>query len=373
MYLCARNSEKRYSMKIKLIILSLFVSISAFAQQEADSSNHLEMQTIFRLDGCFGQWNNDGPLTRIISPSNSELYTILDGNLTDRIALFGSFHWLNSDPASLYRNSFRADCCTWVDILTLTYTFDNDMYITAGKDFMAVGGFEQDPSASMMYYDLSSNNWNMMQVYQYGGRIGFTSGEDNCQDTFIQIIGSPFSGKIWENGLMTATLGWNGKVTSGWRTMYSATMMQTGGEQDIFMLSLGNKWTSGPFEFTLDLMPRAYGLNNFFNQELTSVTDIRWSFPKIDVFFKGGWEFCHNDTNMFASNDPEASWNIEGSIVADHIYKDRDYVFGGVGLEYFPLKERNLRLTLFGTTNNYCHGGGAIVASIRYSLHSLLY
>lgn len=357
-----------------LLSIALYFSISASAQSTGDTANHLTMQTIFRLDGSFEQWNNDGPLTRTVSPSNSELYTILDGNLTDRITLFGSFHWLNSDPASLYRNSFRADSGNWVDILTLTYTFDNRMYLTAGKDFMAVGGFEQDPSSSMVYYDLASNNWNLMQVYQYGGRIGFTAGDDDSlQDCFVQIIGSPFSGRVWEDGLMTATLGWNGTAGSGWKTMYSATMIQTGGDKDIFMISLGNKWTSGPFAFTLDAMTRSYGLQDHFNQEFTSVTDIRWSFPKLDIFFKGGWEFCHNDENMFASNDTDASWNISGSIVADHIYKDRDYAFGGLGLEYFPLKDRNLRLTLFGATNNYCNGGGAIVASIRYSLESLLY
>lgn len=356
-----------------LFCLSFFSAISAFSQSAGDEDNHLLMQTIFRLDGSFEQWNNGGSLTRTVSPSNSGLYTILDGNLTDNLSTFCSFHWLNSDPASLYKGSFRSDVGNWVDILTFTYSFPNSMYVTAGKDFMAVGGFEQDPSSSMVYYDLATNNWNMMQVYFYGGRIGYTFGEDGCQDSFLQIIGSPFSEKIWENGLMTATLGWNGRVTSNWRTMYSATMMQAGGEQDIYMLSLGNEWTAGPFIFTLDVMPRAYGLKNFFNQEFSSVTDLRWTSPKLDVFFKGGWEFCHNDENMFSSNDPTSSWNIEGSIVADHIYKDKDYLFGGIGVEYFPLKDRNLRLTLFGAANNYCNGGGAIVASVRYSLHTLFY
>jgi len=364
-------------MKRKLIFIciSLFASFSAFAQSET-TGNHLLMKNIFRLDGSFEQWDDNGNRERTVSPSNSLLYTILDGDLSDNIYVYGSFHWLNSSFKDLYNSTGSCGVSNWLDILTFTYSFKNNMYITVGKDFLAAGGFEQDPSSSLVYYDVASNNWNMMPVYMYGGRIGYRFGEDGCQDGFVQIIESPFKDRIFENGLVTATLGWNGWVIPDvWKTMYSATLMQTGDchEKDIYMLSLGNQWTAGDFCFTLDLMPRGYGLNNFFNQEFTSVTDIRYSSKKTDIFFKGGWEFCHNDENMFGSNDPLASWNMGGSICADHIYKDKDYIFGALGVEYFPLKDRNLRLSLLATTNNYCVGGGAIVASIRYCLDTFLY
>lgn len=358
--------------KLVLFLLSIFTSFSVSAQVDS-SANHLKMSTIFRLDGSFSQWRDAGVRQRSFSPSNSLLCTILDGDLTDNLNLFGSFRWLSPSTESLYRNTFDCGASNWLEIFLLTYTFGNNVYLSAGKDYLAVGGFEQDPSASLVYYDVASNNWNTMPVYMYGGRIGYRFGTDESQDVFLQVIESPFKEKIFSNGLIIANVGWIGTVCPGWKTMYSATMMQTDGDKDIYMISLGNSFKAGDFMMTLDIMPRAYGLKNFFGQEFTSVADIRYSFPKIDTFFKGGWEFCHNDRNMFGTNSPEASWNIEGTICPDHIRKERDYLFGSVGIEYFPLANRNLRLTLLATTNNYCNGGGAILASVRYCLDTIVF
>lgn len=361
---------KRLIAASAAVLLSAFPLISQTVSETTEATEEeetgLTLSLIPRLDGSILNYNQpEGNITSW-TLGNSILYSILDGNITDNLSVYACFHLLAPDPSWLYTNTFHSDECSWLDMLSLTYSLGN-FDISLGKENLAFGGFEQDADICDPYLDLSTNSWHSIQSFLWGGRLAYNFGEE--QNIFFQGLASPFSVYPFQDKLFCATVGWNGCI-GNYETMWSFGNMKTGDEnpdyENLKLLSLGNRLTLGNVVTTLDVNFRAFSLNSLFSEEMSSLLDVRYCFPKVEIFAKGGWEYCHKEHfNYFAYDEEDATWNIDGTIVPNYIYDYKDYLFAGLGVEYYPLADRSLKLHLVGAANNY-NNAKSITAGITY-------
>lgn len=374
--------------KIYLAALSAALFIIPFAShaqesEREDEGNHMTVTISPRLEGNMGRWESDGDVNKNRSLQSSMLYMIMDGNITDNLSLYGAFQLLNPDPKGLYGKDylFTPQYVNFLNMLMLTYSI-GPVDISFGKDALAFGGWEQDPSLVDTYWDIYSNNWNLVQPYLWGGRLTFNIGD---QAPFIQIVDSPMKERVFGKGGMCWFGGWDGYFFEGWDTKWSFGLMQTPEDGAMKILSLGNRWSVGDFTVSLDYMARSFNFNTLFNDEMTMVAELRYSFPKVDLFSKCGWEFYHgeNDFGYFTVTDEEG--NVDGeiipygnssligpTIVPNAIgpnlgtLKSGDYLFASLGAEIYPLKNRDLRIHLIGAMNNY-HKACSVTAGVTYN------
>ena len=352
----------------KLIAATIALALSAQAipafaagqdDDTAEEENGLTLSIIPRLDFSKMQWKYGEETTNKFNSSslgNTMLYTILDGNITDNLSIYACFHLLDKETGWLYHNTFRSDECSWLDMFSLTYSLGN-FDISLGKENLAFGGFEQDADICYPYLDLCSSSWHSIQSFLWGGRLGYNLDDDN--NVFLQCVASPMSEYPFQDKLFCATLGWNGAVGND-ETMWSFGVMRTGDEykeyRNLWMLSLGDRYTAGDFTATFDINFRAFNPVTLFQEEMTSLLELRYSFNIFDVFAKGGWEASRADSfNYFGTTEINGGWNVPGTIVPQFIWSGRDYIFGGLGIECYPLADRSLRLHLVGAVNNYAN------------------
>lgn len=347
-----------------LLCFQINVSAQTAAAVEAeDDENHVTVSLIPRIEGNWQHFKTEDP-KNVFGLANSALFSEIDGNFTDNLAVYGQFMLMDTDPASLYGNSFRPDECTWVRMLMLTYSLGN-FDLSLGKDALAFGGFEKAEDEYNGYLDSYTTSWHQIQPFLWGGKLGYNIDENN--NVFFQALNSPIvldeeKPYAFQNGIMTYSVGWNGLMSENWETMWSLTHMQTGDKVNYKMISIGNRWTAGDWQITLDLEARAQGAATVVNNEMTTVGQVRYIGGNFEAFAKGGWEFCHQtEKNYFAYED---SRFIDGLIVPDILTPSKDYVFGALGLEYFPLADHSLRLHTVATANNF--GAFSLNAGLTY-------
>ncbi|MBQ7576298.1 MAG: hypothetical protein IJT26_07185 [Bacteroidales bacterium] len=367
------------------LLLVPFVSRAQAAEVDEEEGNHMTVTIAPRLEGNYGRWEADNQPGTNRSLGSSMLYMIMDGNITDNLSLYGAFQLLNPDPAGLYGKDddgvsvlFNPQYVNFLNMLMLTYSIGN-VDISLGKDALAFGGFEQDPAIVDTYWDIYSNNWNLVQPYLWGGRITWNIGD---QAPFFQIVDSPMKERVFGKGGMCFFGGWNGQFYDGWETMWSFGGMQTPEDGTMKILSLGNRWTSGNLVLTLDYMARSFDIKTLFNDEMTLTGEIRYTFPKIDLFSKCGWEFVRGEGGSYFAIGGD-DWYIpyggtnSKSLVMPTIVPDcigaefggipdkGDYLFASLGAEIYPLKTRDLRIHVIGAMNNY-NKSMSLTAGVTY-------
>ncbi|MBR5056848.1 MAG: hypothetical protein IKX03_06600 [Bacteroidales bacterium] len=360
------------SLLIAALSAALFIiPFNSFAQavEEEDEGNHMAVTIAPRLEGNIGAWTSDNQTYYQTSLASSMLYMILDGNFTDNLSLYGAIQLLNPNPAGLYGKEviFNPQYQSFVNVLLLTYSL-GPVDISFGKDALAFGGFEQEPDIIDTYWDVSSNSWYMIQPYLWGGRVTLNLGD---QAPFFQIVDSPLKDRTFGPGGFCFFGGWDGQFFDAWQTKWSFGLMQTPEDGNIKILSLGNRWHFGDVQLTLDYQARSFDLSTLFNDEMTLVGDLRYCFPKIDVFSKFGWEFYHGSDESGYFTDFECpTWNIPQTILPNYLgpkgtFARGDYLFGSLGAEWYPLSDRRLRIHVIAAANNY-YRACSLTAGVTY-------
>ena len=251
--------------------------ITTTANEEEEDTG-LSLTVIPRLDGSAQTWKNIEKPFGSYSLGNTMLYTILDGNVTDNLSVYACFHLLDKETGWLYHNTFHSDECSWLDMFSLTYSLGN-FDLSLGKENIAFGGFEQDDDICTPHLDLCSNSWHTIQSFQWGGRLGYNfEDHGNPQNVFFQIVSSPTSEMPFQDKLFCTTIGWNGNVGND-ETMWSLGVMRTGEEdasmKNLWMLTLGDRYTCGNFSWTWDLSFRSFAFSEIFRQECTNIMELR--------------------------------------------------------------------------------------------------
>ena len=182
--------------RLFVLFAFLLVSCAVFAQDDEPQSEgtllivpRLDLDPAYTVDG----WSFD--------LGSTSLYTLLEGNLTRNLSFSICNHWFAfntgfDDAVALYENTWRAYECNWVDWANLTYKMGN-FFISAGKDYMRVANFEIEEFDYDSHWQMNSFLWNNFQVYQWGGRIGWQSEDEDLtlslQATTDPLMYRPFN------------------------------------------------------------------------------------------------------------------------------------------------------------------------------------
>ena len=225
-------------------------------------------------------------------------------------------------------NSLYNDYGLGINWLTLTY--ENENYsLTAGKDALLVGSFEYIAYDIDSYYDMNSYFYNSIDCWQWGVSGSWYPTEEHS--ITLQIAASPFSyGKA---GLFAYNLGWMGTMGE-FESNWTVNLWETTGSS-VKAINLGNRFTHGLFRCDLDLMTRATNISKLFLTDFTLILA-----PSFDLDDWG---------RAFA----KVGWDCSSRNLTYDLAFGGDYVFYGIGFEYFPLhKNKNVRLHTVWTANN---------------------
>ncbi len=348
-------------MKRTLLLLAVALCyFSASAQEvESGSNNMPELTIVPRFD--VNPYIPIGKGESSVDFGNSSLYTLFEGGIGEHFSYSMCNHWLSTDPASLYRNSFRSDDVNWLDWLTLTYSTGGFSF-TLGKDMLSIGGYELDAYDVDSHYNISSTIWHNLAIYQWGGKVEYTTPSESSTVAF-QFATSPFGERPFASKLFAYSLYWTGGYGC-WSPIWSANFIECERGRFISILSLGNRFDIGNFAIELDYMNRARSARQYFNQDMTLLARASYNHnDRFEIFVKGGYEYRHGE-DWFGYGD---EWEPDGSIVPSGILTTKDYIFYGAGVHYYPLREsQDLRLHAVVAANNYSKSVAVTVGATYY-------
>lgn len=269
---------------------------------------------------------------------NTSFYTLVEGTFAENFSYSVENHWLSiygyqtpgSDIADLYTNSLRTDSGTWLDWANITYTLGTNkggaFDFTLGKMPFTIGSYEIDAYDFDSYFQLNSNFWNNTQSYQWGGKIGYTTPSESTS-IYLQATTSPAGGMLFRD----KQYGAYGLSLYGdygcFAPIYSINFVQYAKGSYENIIGLGNQFYVGDLTLGLDYVTRARSVKHFFEQNLTLTATAQYSWDKVDLFGKFGYEL------------------VEGT---------GNYLFGGAGVNWYPLKNsKELAVHAVISANNW--------------------
>lgn len=277
---------------------------------------------------------------RLDYPLNYNIYTFLDGEIGEHVSYSFSNHWVSNETKKLYENTWKAYDINWCDWANITLTFGN-FSLTAGKDLILTGSNEEVPNDVDNYSFLCSDMWNLYQIYQWGGKLAYTFEE--AHTTFeVQFCSSPLDEKpfmghgVLSFGVSGEYAWYSPYLTASFITFDPAiledTSLATNGRY--CNLSLGNLFTiNDNLSMYLDYTVTP---NSPMGTSHHIVYGADWRiFDHLALKAKAGFEAYRGD-------------------VADIFgYQDKNW-FAGALLEFYPLKNDDLRIHAGGGYNGSC-------------------
>lgn len=313
--------------RITIVLLAFILPLIALPQ-DFNPTLRLKLDTRFDFTLRVPNSNNLKPQS---SFDGKFLNIILDGEINDRFS-YNYRQRLILDGLGGYRSFFNA-----TDWIYLTYKIDENFFISGGKQVVAIGGYEYDAAPIDEYF--WTEFWNNVVCYQFGVSANFKSNNEKHNLGF-QVSNSPFANATLQ-GLYAYNLIWYGNM-NWFNTIYSVNMIEYEKGHFINYIALGNRFRFGNMVFDLDLMNRASEKQKNFFADYTIVGKLNYKIiNKLNLFTKGGY-----DQNKAQS--PYASFIYDRFVVPG-----TEYLFYGLGLEYFPIKNSDdVRLHAFWVANN---------------------
>lgn len=244
------------------------------------------------------------------------------------------------------------------DWLTLGYEVGNFSF-SAGKDALAVGSFEYDAYDLDSYFDMSSMFYNNIECWQWGLTAMWTNDSETSSFAF-QAANSPFAFSPSSDNLYAYSLAWYG-AWERYESIWSLNMFEYDGGRFVKCLALGNMFHFGDFSLGVDYMMRADRLKDIFNRDLTLTVAPAWEFgDRFRLFGRFGFEKSADDlpydfTGEYLTAEERYAAN-DGceTLLPAFVTADKNYIFYGMGLEFFPLKtNKSIRLHAAWASNNY--------------------
>lgn len=298
----------------RLVVLAASILLCTLAQaQGADDSGASAGITIIpRVDvnpvfynGSFDE----------VTLGNSSLYTLFEGNISDKLSFSVCNHWLSDEPKYLYQNTWRSDDVNWCDWAYLEYTPGN-FILTAGKQVVTYGGFEIEDNYDFdVHYDMMSGLFNNFQCYQWGLKAGWMNDAEST-GLFLQATSSPFGEKPFDAMVYSLQYqGYYGPVS----LLYSTNLVEDWDGEYQWMFTLGHKVKLGDWNLGLDL-------SNMVGTPLALIS------KGVTAFATAIWS-------------PSDKWEFTGRCGYENITNATDYMTFGAAAHWFPLRDsRNLRI-----------------------------
>ena len=305
-------------MKIKSIIALLLLSSTTVMAQE---TKPVSLQVEARAD--YQRINIDGKKIKEGSGFKGNVVNIiLKGDISPKFsyAFRNRLNGINKDY-----NFFNS-----TDWLYLKYKPNKNVSLIAGKYIVLVAGYELLPAPIDCYF-LSEFCYNF-PCYQWGlvGELTTNSGNDVFS---AQICQSPYQ-KVYENKAGKAAemyaynVAWNGRH-GFWEPFWSVNMSEYAPHKFINYISLGNKFhLADNLQLELDYWNRAASRQGFIGKDCSVIGQVSYQpTEKLNVFAKASYEVNH------AGTDADVA-----------VMDGTELTRVGGGVEYYPLKEKKVRI-----------------------------
>ena len=313
-----------------LTFLGLFACLQAFPQEKKPpvSLDNLYLNT--RIDFTFDY--NLGHDT--VAPNTDHgfagkyLVVALDGTIGKNKKFSYHLRQRLNAPNITFANTFFQG----TDWAYFNWNFTPNFFLSAGKQVVAIGGWEYDTNPIDIYY--GTEFWNTVCCYAVGASINYQDKSGKNQVLF-QVCNSPFINEAMQS-IYSYNLMWYGNFEH-FKTTYSVNMIEYQPGKFINCIALGNKLQFKGVEMYLDLTHRASFEQKFFGQDITAIYGIGVDIgPKWIVFAKAGYDY-----------NPAGLRHI-GVYSPDDIPSEK-VDFESLGFEYYPMGSRDLRLHLCGS------------------------
>jgi len=314
-FLFAGDSPSLHPDMKRLILCTaaaLALSLSGAAQQ-----THVDEVSI-DTRATFHQQTTDGVYDSRFQGDYLNLH--IKGQLTDKLS-FRLRQRLNKKVEDT--NPFNA-----TDFLWLTWQPSEKWSFTAGKHPIMVGGYEIDSAPIDVYY-YGAFSTNLYQYYAFGASATYHPAEG--QGISVQFIPSPIS-PVTQNAY-SYNLYWNGHFFPWWKTVWSYNLVEDELHRKMNWLALGNKFDMGKLVVDVDFIDRAaFGQKSLMSD---------WSLIGKAILTLGKWNICTK-----VGYEINAAENVDAEGVSYDLVlpAGNDYLYGGFGVEYFPLGNENLRI-----------------------------
>lgn len=224
------------------------------------------------------------------------------------------------------------------DFLYINYDINKNWSLRAGKEALAVGGFEYDaPPIDVLY---SSYYWDNFYCFQLAGSAAFHSNDGN-HTLIAQVGASPYLyyGSTFKNSLMSYNLFWSGTF-GHFRTLYSINMFER--EKGKFMnyIALGNKLTFKKWDWYVDFIHHATNTEQLMkNFAVITCANVYFN-DYVNLFVKGCYE-----QNLDKKE-------IEHYVKTDELWDclaipGQQYYYAGLGVEIRPKACTDVRIHAF--------------------------
>ncbi|MDE6515725.1 MAG: OprO/OprP family phosphate-selective porin [Bacteroidales bacterium] len=322
---------------------------AADSTQPAKKQQPISIKFDVRADWEYHHYGEDGPDDES-GFAGKFLNFILDGNINDQY----SYHFrYRFNKLNTMQDFFEA-----TDWAYLNYDINKNWRLSAGKQVIAIGGYEYDKAPIDVYFYSDFCNY-LPACYEFGISGQYTT-NDGRNTILFQISNSPFTSKsIRFEGLYAYNLMWYGNY-GVFNSMYSVNLIEYKPNRYINYIALGNQFNAGPVCIELDYTNRYGGGKNFFN-DFTVVGKVNYSIHnRVNIFAKGGFDY--NNAQDPAVMDLMPGQKLEDLFWDLAVLPGTHYGFYGAGVEFFPMRNsHNVRLHAYwcsSTANTKAHNVG---------------
>ena len=198
-----------------------------------------------------------------------------------------------------------------------------------------------------------------MICWVWGVSAMWTNNAETSSFAF-QTAKSPFAFVPKEEDLYAYSLAWYG-TWEKYESMWSVNLMEYESGNFVKMLALGNTFYFDNFELMLDYMTRATDFRKGIGKDYTLTMQPTYNFGEsLRLFGRLGVERTADDVaydflGEYLTLEDKVLANEENECVMPaYLTGDKEYIYYGAGLEFFPLKEdKSLRLHAAWASNNY--------------------
>lgn len=218
-----------------------------------------------------------------------------------------------------------------IDMLFLNYHATDQVKLSVGKAPVFIGGWELDLAPidcfflSSFNYQYSPYQWGVSVEYSFpgsGDALAFQFSQSPFQADYVALTQFPAN-------MYAYSLKWQGRH-GFFEPNWSVNMLEYAPGKFINYISLGNRFhISDQVQLEVDYMNRAIGSNQrFVGDNFTLVGKLKYQpIEQLNIYAKGTYDLnrSENDADMM-------------------VVRGTDLVRVGGGIEYYPLRDRSVRL-----------------------------
>lgn len=344
------------AMKRLFLVSAILLPLFSFAQNPKTLVGEDELPSMIeRIMDRRDSVRNDGyKIRKIRSHFNLEFAGSANVYLTDgkfdeasfkmnrvRLEIYGrlndnlSYHFRQS--FNKYSNPYSVDnMSSSIEYANIKWHQSDRFNLVAGKQFLAVGGYEGYVNGLKVREFTEFNNH--FEIYQAGlkGVVMFTPDQHltlqvtnnrNSTDDQVYLYGLP-QGVEPSKVPLLATVNWNGWFADrSVHLMYSASAGQLARNRNVYHFMCGNIYQEGPVlayfdvlysRSEIDSQQRVTSLQGQYTaqytQYLTFIADVDYQFgPKWNAYLKGAYETAgvYRDNGIYQKGRYLTSWNAQ--------------------------------------------------------------